>query len=238
MHPVILSATMNVQSRASCFDRNIELVGKIYFREPLMKILSVSDYVVPDLLDASNPVRLEGVELILGCGDLPPEYLTALKAKLNAPLYYVKGNHDIRYESSPPGGCMNLDMKIIQTGRLNILGFEGSRWYNGGPNQYTENDMRRRLWSLRPRLWWSGGVDIVITHAPPRHIHDAEDPCHKGFHSFRWFIDRYSPRCFIHGHIHKIFADESERISVINRTKVINTYGYYLFEVPAEQAEI
>jgi uncharacterized protein len=201
-----------------------------------MKILSVSDYVVPELNDRHVAERFEGVDLILACGDLPPEYLTALREILNAPLYYIKGNHDIRYESSPPVGCANLDMRIVQNRGLNILGFEGSRWYNGGPNQYAESEMRKRIWSLRPRLWWSGGIDIVITHAPPRHIHDAEDPCHKGFRSFRWFIDRYSPRYFIHGHIHQIFGDDSERITTINRTKVVNTYGYYIFEITPEQA--
>jgi uncharacterized protein len=199
-----------------------------------MKILSVSDYVVPALNDSFEDEHFEGVDLILACGDLPPEYLTSLRAKLDAPLYYVKGNHDIRYESSPPIGCTNLDMKIVQGGGLNILGFEGSRWYNGGPNQYAESEMRKRIWSLRPRLWWSGGIDIIITHAPPRHIHDAEDLCHKGFRSFRWFIDHYSPRYFIHGHIHKNFGDASERITTINRTKVVNTYGYYIFEITSE----
>ena len=33
-------------------------------------------------------------------------------------------------------------------------------------------------------------MDIIITHAPPRHIHDAEDQCHRGFESFQHLIDR------------------------------------------------
>jgi len=70
-----------------------------------------------------------------------------------------------------------------------------------------------------------------MTHAPPRYIHDAEDRCHRGFKSFRWLIDKYSPRFFIHGHIHANFAKPSQRITVVNHTKVINVYGYHVFDI-------
>ncbi|MBW2591322.1 MAG: hypothetical protein JRD71_11575 [Deltaproteobacteria bacterium] len=73
----------------------------------------------------------------------------------------------------------------------------------------------------------------MFTHAPPRHIHDAKDPCHKGFECFRRLIDKYQPGYFIHGHIHKIFSDDSERLTVVNSTKVVNTYGYYILEIEA-----
>jgi Icc-related predicted phosphoesterase len=73
-------------------------------------------------------------------------------------------------------------------------------------------------------------VDIVITHAPPRHIHDAEDRCHRGFKSFCWLLDKYSPNYFIHGHIHANFIEPSQRVTIVNRTNVINTYGYYVFD--------
>lgn len=76
---------------------------------------------------------------------------------------------------------------------------------------------------------------MVITHAPPRHIHDAEDLCHRGFRCFRWLIDRYSPSYFIHGHIHRHFNDPSERMTVVGKTKVINTYGYHIFDIEHEK---
>jgi Icc-related predicted phosphoesterase len=44
-------------------------------------------------------------------------------------------------------------------------------------------------------------------------------------------IEKYSPTYFIHGHIHTHFSDASQRITLYNRTCVINTYGYYLFDV-------
>ncbi|MCP4693734.1 MAG: metallophosphoesterase [Desulfobacterales bacterium] len=200
-----------------------------------MKILTVSDRVEPSLYKRFDPEKFQGVDLILSCGDLPPEYLTFLTVSLEAPLYYVRGNHDIRYASSPPDGCMNLHGRLVQFQSIRILGLEGSRWYNGGPCQHHEHEMKRMIKRLRFRLWRSKGVDIVITHAPPRRVHDAEDPCHKGFKSFNRFIDKYAPMYFIHGHIHKLFNDPSRRITIVNETSVINSYGFFLLEIGGDR---
>jgi Icc-related predicted phosphoesterase len=200
-----------------------------------MKVLTVSDHVEPILYDHFDAKRFSGVELILSCGDLPPEYLSFLVSALTAPLYYVSGNHDIRHESKPPEGCTDLHARLTRFRGINILGLEGSRWYSGGPHQYSEAQMRRTVRKLRPRIWWQGGLDIVITHAPPRHIHDAEDRCHRGFKSFRWLINKYAPYYFIHGHIHGIFSNPSQRITLVDKTKVINSYGHYLFEFENEK---
>lgn len=201
-----------------------------------MKILAISDYVHPALYKPIDRRLFSSVRLILSCGDLPPEYLTYLAVKLKVPLYYVRGNHDIRYGSKRPDGCMNLDLKLAQYKGINIVGLEGSRWYNGGPYQYSEAEMRKRIRRLRSTIRRKGGIDIVIAHAPPRHIHDAEDRCHRGFQSFRWFIDHYAPAYFIHGHIHALFSDPSERVTVIDKTKVVNSYGYYLFDMDGKRA--
>ena len=202
-----------------------------------MKILSVSDYVVSTLHDNFAAEHFPKIDLILSCGDLPPEYLSYLLNSFNVPLYYVRGNHDIRYDSKPPDGCIDLNARLIQVQGLNMLGLEGSRWYSGGPYQYTEKEMRKIIRGLRPKIWWQKGIDIIITHAPPRYIHDAEDLCHRGFKSFRWLIDHYSPTYFIHGHIHAEFNDPAKRLTIINKTKVVNTYGYYLFEIDVDQTK-
>jgi Icc-related predicted phosphoesterase len=196
-----------------------------------MKILTVSDVAKPELLRPSDSDPLADVDLILSCGDLPPEYLSRLVNRFKAPLYYIRGNHDIRYDDKPPEGCRDLHGMLVKNRGLNILGLEGSRWYNGGPYQYEERQMRAIIGRLRPTLWWRGGVDVVITHAPPRYIHDAEDLCHKGFECFRRLIEKYQPSYFIHGHIHREFSDPAERITVVDTTRVVNTYGYYLLEI-------
>jgi len=199
-----------------------------------MKILTVSDYVEPKLYQQFDAQTFNGIDLILSCGDLPPEYLAFLANTLEAPLYYVHGNHDIRYNYKTPPGCMDLNGRIIKYKGVSFLGFEGSRWYNGGPHQYKEQQMRARVRKLRFKIWWHGKPDVIITHAPPRKIHDAEDECHRGFKVFQWLIDHYRPRYFIHGHIHTQFNDPSDRITIVNQTKVVNSYGYWIFEINPE----
>jgi Icc-related predicted phosphoesterase len=199
-----------------------------------MKILSVSDMVVPELSNRFDARPFEGVELVISCGDLPPEYLAFIRERLDVPLFYVRGNHDLRYRSAPPTGCVNIHRRRITFKGIRILGLEGSRWYNGGPIQYREYQMRRMIWRMLPNLWLSGGVDMVITHAPPRHIHDAEDRCHRGFESYLKLIRRVQPRFFIHGHIHTHFTDPSQRVTRVGKTQVINTFAFHLLELENE----
>lgn len=196
-----------------------------------MKILTVSDIVVAELTGRFDVRPFDGLDLVLSCGDLPPEYLTSLRERLNVPLYYVRGNHDIRYQSSPPLGCVNVHRRRLTFAGLRIMGLEGSRWYNGGPIQYREYQMRRMIWRMTPMLWLKGGVDLVLTHAPPRHIHDAEDRCHRGFNCYLKLISRFKPRYFIHGHIHAHFTDSTQRVTRVGNTDVLNAVGFHVLEI-------
>lgn len=197
-----------------------------------MKILIVADTVINKLLE---PVKggtfLQDIDLILSCGDLPPEYLSSLAFRYNVPLLYILGNHDLRYKTSPPGGCRNIDQTIATFRDLKIIGFSGSRWYNGGINQYTEKQMKHSIKKLRFSLWRSGSPDLILTHAPPRHVNDAEDLCHRGFKVFNSFIKKYNPPYFLHGHIHTLFKNDAERISTVNTTRVINCYGFHVLKI-------
>ena len=196
-----------------------------------MKILAVSDYIDPALNDTAGSSRLSDIELILSCGDLPPEYLASLTQACGAPLYYVRGNHDIRADSNRCPGCVNIHGGVFTFGELTILGLEGSHWYNGGPVQYTESEMRLLVRHVRAKLRRFCRLDIVVTHAAPRGIGDGPDLCHRGFQCFRRLIDRFQPRFVLHGHIHRPFATPEERISMVGKTRVVNCSGHYLFEV-------
>jgi len=196
-----------------------------------VRILTVSDVVTEELIRSSGKESAPQPDLILSCGDLPPEYLTALRHRFDVPLLYILGNHDLRFKQSPPSGCHCIDRKMVNYENHRIIGLSGSRWYNGGVNQYTEYEMASFIRKMRFSLWRKGKPDIVITHAPPRYVHDAEDPCHKGFKGFNKLIERYSPAYFVHGHIHRHFENDSDRISQVNTTKVINSYGFYFFEI-------
>ena len=196
-----------------------------------MRALCVSDIVIPQLKQEFDPDRLGPVDLVISCGDLPPEYLEFLRNAFDAPLYYVRGNHDIRYGNRPITGCTNLHGRILRHGHLKLLGLEGSRWYNGGPAQYSEAQMQRMIWRLRPTMWMKKGVDVVVTHAPPRFIHDAEDLCHRGFKSYHKLIQWGRPRYFLHGHIHANFVDDAQRRTSQGQTEVINCFGHYWLEI-------
>ncbi|SMC22491.1 Predicted phosphoesterase [Desulfacinum hydrothermale DSM 13146] len=201
----------------------------------MWRVLTVSDVIDPDLDPLLDPGRFGPVDMIFSCGDLPPEYLIRLSRSFDLPVHYVRGNHDIRPGAMDRPGLVNLHRRVTIVEGLRVLGLEGSMWYNGGPVQYREKEMQRLLRGLRASLWWHGGVDVVITHAPPRGVGDGEDLCHRGFESFLELIRRYQPAYFIHGHIHRSFADPSERITRLGRTLVINTFGFYLLEIDHER---
>lgn len=197
-----------------------------------MKILLVSDEEDRFLWDYYTPGRLKGIDLILSAGDLKAEYLSFLVTMANRPLLYVHGNHDGGYAQRPPEGCQCIDGKLVTVGGLRILGLGGSALYNGGPHQYTEKQMRRRIHRLRLKLALAGGVDIVLTHAPVRGFGDEDNMTHRGFEAFLPLLDQYQPRYLVHGHIHQRYGANRPRCYQYNETTIVNATGRYILEFP------
>ena len=197
-----------------------------------MKILLVSDEEDRFLWDYYTPGRLKGIDLILSAGDLKAEYLSFLVTMANRPLLYVHGNHDGGYAQRPPEGCQCIDGKLVTVGGLRILGLGGSALYNGGPHQYTEKQMRRRIDRLRLKLALTGGVDIVLTHAPVRGFGDEDNMTHRGFEAFLPLLDQYQPRYLVHGHIHQRYGANRPRCYQYNETTIVNATGRYILEFP------
>ena len=67
-----------------------------------MKILAISDVPSKALWDYGTREHLEGIDLILSCGDLPQKYLEYLTNFTAAPILYVHGNHDGSYRACAP----------------------------------------------------------------------------------------------------------------------------------------
>ena len=197
-----------------------------------MKILLVSDEEDRFLWDYYTPGRLKGIDLILSAGDLKAEYLSFLVTMANRPLLYVHGNHDGGYAQRPPEGCQCIDGKLVTVGGLRILGLGGSALYNGGPHQYTERQMRWRIHRLRLKLALTGGVDIVLTHAPVRGFGDEDNMTHRGFEAFLPLLDQYQPRYLVHGHIHQRYGANRPRCHQYGKTTIINATGRYILEIP------
>lgn len=196
-----------------------------------MKILLVSDEESPLYWEHYSRGRLDGIDLIISCGDLKAAYLEFLVTMAKAPVLYVRGNHDTLYEQHPPEGCDCIENKVVTVKGLRIMGLGGSRMYNGGSDQYTERQMRRRIARLALKLRRSGGVDIVVTHAPPRGFGDDTDYAHQGFEAFLPMLEKYKPKYLVHGHVHTRYGAARERIVRCGETEVINASGYYLLEL-------
>ena len=197
-----------------------------------MKILAVADEECAALWDYYTPGRLSEYDLILGCGDLKASYLTFLATMSRAQVLYVHGNHDEGYLSSPPEGCECIDDQLVVYNGVRILGLGGCLRYHPGPYQYTEQEMGRRIRRLRFALARSGGVDVVITHSPPRGLGDLEDPAHRGFSSLVELLDRYQPQYLLHGHVHLRYNHKLPREREYGQSRIINVSERYVLELP------
>lgn len=195
-----------------------------------MKLLLLSDKECPALWDYYQPGRLDGIDLILSCGDLNPDYLSFLVTLGRAPLLYVHGNHDGRYAKRPPEGCECIEDRLVTVNGLRILGLGGSPLYSGGPHQYSERQMARRIRKLRWKLRRAGGVDLVLTHAPALGCGDDDNYAHRGFQCLLELMDRYQPRYLVHGHVHLNYG-RAPRILQHGTTTVVNAYERHLLEL-------
>ena len=172
-----------------------------------MKILAVADEECKALWDYFTPDKLEGVELIIACGDLSRHYLEYLATMAPVPLLYVHGNHDESYDTRPPQGVICLDDDVYVHNGLRIAGLGGSCRYRTGAWQFTEAEMKKRINHLRGKIDRHGGIDILVTHAPLHGYGDMTDLPHRGFTAFSVLLDRYHPQLMLHGHI--LFSAES-----------------------------
>lgn len=196
-----------------------------------MKLLLLSDKESPYLWDYYQPGRLKPYDLILSCGDLKAEYLTFLATMARAPLLYVRGNHDTRYATKPPEGCECIEDRLFIWNGLRIAGLGGSCVYSGGRDQYTERQMRTRIWKLGWKIRRAGGVDIVVTHASAHGFGDADDYAHRGFEAFLPLLDRYHPRYLIHGHVHMEYGRAIPRRIERGETTIINACERYELDI-------
>lgn len=196
-----------------------------------MKILALADRECPYLWDYLDRRRLEGVDLILSCGDLDPRYLSFVATFAHGPVLYIHGNHDDRYARVPPEGCICVEDKVYVHQGVRILGLGGSvRYKPQGEHQYTQRQMERRVARRRLELMRRKGFDILLTHAPALGLNDGDDLAHMGFDVFNTLMDRYHPRYFVHGHVHLNYGQDLPRLSSYGDTQVINAYESYTFE--------
>jgi len=214
-----------------------------------VKILCISDQIDPQIYSPNIKERFADVDFILSAGDLPLDYLDYIISILNKPLFFVFGNHhteELKHYKKPPYsslfehnekdyfscGAVHLGTKIKKEGNFILAGLGGSIRYNNGVNQFTDFEMYIEIFKLIPHLIWNRivhgrYVDILLTHAPPKGIHDKNDKCHWGFKAFLWFMKTFKPKYLVHGHIH-LYDLSAVRCTEWDKTLVINAYSHYV----------
>ena len=189
------------------------------------------------------------MDLVLGCGDLPFDYLEYLVSRLDVPLLYVPGNHDASLVTPDPAwmplrampllgpgpaGCVNIDGRVVEVLGMRIGGLGGSLRYKPGANQYSQGQMSRRALRLELRARFmpvhSGRrLDILVTHAPPFGLAEAGDSAHVGFVAFVRLIRKLHPLLAVHGHIHPFGRTLPER--KLDSARVINVVPSRLIDL-------
>ena len=219
-----------------------------------MRILCVADHVDPLVYSPLIKERFGEVDMVLGAGDLPMEYLGYISSCLNKPVVFVFGNHHLKkltlfsremsllsqIEELHPllenyYGAIHIGGRAARFQKLLVAGLGGCHRYNSEENQFTDFQMYLKAFRLVPHLIWNRlvhgrYVDILLTHASPYGIHDQPDPCHVGFKAFLWLMRTFKPRFLIHGHIH-LYDANSPRATVHLETKVVNAYDHVVIDI-------
>ena len=221
----------------------------------MVKILCIADEENPRLW--AGHAREIAPDLVLAAGDLPWGYLEHVASCVDAPLVFVPGNHDpavvrsrlhrsgmhfhagLPVADPRPHGGINADGSVIEVAGLVIAGLGGCVRYRPGPNQYSQAEFTRKSARLaraarrtvkkRTRQGLPG-IDILLTHAPPRHCGDEEDAPHHGIEALHPLIEQLTPRLLVHGHIHPYGQRRPDR--QVGGTTIRNVVPTKVFDLP------
>jgi uncharacterized protein len=199
-----------------------------------IRLLAISDEPDASLESAASRIGLGPIDLIVGAGDLEPDYLSFVADAFHAPLRYIRGNHD----DGPAWAHTRRvllpepmrDGMVVEEAGIRLVGFSGSPVYNEGEMQVTSLGMWLRVvgaWNRAQRL----RPVIVVTHAPPRGVNDDSDLAHRGFTAFRWLADRLGPPLWLHGHTALVRRGLDDRTALHNGTLFYNCTGATLIEL-------
>jgi len=201
-----------------------------------IRILAVSDEPDPTLDSATTRDRIGAVDLVIGAGDLEPDYLSFVADAFHAPLRFIRGNHDVGSAWSDTRRALlpepMRDGRVAQEIGLRLVGFSGSPVYNDRGMQVSALGMWTRViagWAAAQRA----RPVILVSHAPPRGLNDDADPAHRGFTAFRWLADRLEPPLWLHGHTALVRRGIDARCARHNGTLFYNCTGATLIELLA-----
>jgi len=205
------------------------------------RILALADEIDASLESAETRARIGPVDLIVGCGDLPVDYLRFVTdAFETVPLAYVRGNHDVGGDWAT-GDATQLhlpeplpDGRPWTDGQLTLVGFSGIPRHGGGNGLQVGSVTRVRqvldVWlhmavrPLRPPV-------LLVSHVAPRGINDGPDPIHRGSRALRWLAGRIRPPLWLHGHTTLLTRRLEDRSVRRGPTIFYNAAGAVLVEL-------
>lgn len=196
-----------------------------------MRILAIADKEDSLLSARVAQGKVDKPNVVISCGDLRPGYLDYVATTANAPLLYVRGNHDTDERGYLDMGGTPLDCRIVRVGGLSIAGLDGSYAYREGIVGYTEGEMMKRALLLAVKARLMGGIDVLVTHAPPRGYGDLDDLPHRGFDCFNRLLELVKPRILLHGHIHLDYGIIPREVKHPSGTRIINAFGFWTGEL-------
>ena len=199
-----------------------------------IRLLAVSDEPDPSLDSAVTRARIGPVDLVVGAGDLEPDYLGFVADAFGAPLRYVRGNHDVGAAWSATRRALlpepMRDGRVVSEAGVRLIGFSGSPVYNRRDLQISALGMWAKVFGAVSAAQRARPI-IVVTHAPPRGMNDDPDRAHRGFTAFRWLVERVSPPLWLHGHTALVRRGIDDRCARHGGTLFYNCTGATLIEL-------
>ena len=196
-----------------------------------MRILAIADEEDSLLSARLASGKLEKPSAVISCGDLHPGYLDYIATTANARLLYVRGNHDTDEHGYLDMGGTPLDGHIVQVHGINFAGLDGSYAYREGIVGFTEGEMWRKALMLAAKAVVQGGIDVLVTHTPPRGYGDLDDRPHRGFECFNWLLNTVQPKLMLHGHTHLSYGRITRELEHPSGTRIVNAGGFWTGEV-------
>lgn len=197
-----------------------------------IRLLAISDEEDRALERAANREALGAIDLVIGCGDLPPPWLCFVADAFRAPLVYVRGNHD-RQGPWPEPRELPVPAAGLDTRWMPGIELFALPWPAEG--QMAARRDERDAWSQVLRLGWRrlvrpGRETLVVSHVPPRGAGDTpSDAYHVGFAAYRLAARRLRPALWLHGHTN-LAAQAAWRVER-GPTTFVNATGSVLVEL-------
>jgi hypothetical protein len=202
-----------------------------------IRLLAASDERDPAMEVEANRQAIAPLDGVIGCGDVDPGWLAFLADAFQAPLVYVRGNHD-------QGGDWDAHDRVVpeplgsgSTTRLAGILVGGLEWPDAGadhnrrrPDLAWWHVIRLALGRLRPAAVGRNEPLVVISHVAPEGAGDvATDVYHRGFGAYRWLLDRLRPPLWLHGHTTTALVQELKVMA--GPTTVVNVTGAVVVEL-------